>query len=297
MRDSEIWRAALDGTNPRRIAAGHSPAISPDGRWIAYLRVEWTPRSVAEEIRVMPTLGGSSRVLRHEEGRRGLFGQPIWSPDSRSLVVSGTDGLLAIEPESGDTTVLQRRREGSNPGVASFSPDGTELAFDVSDSTGADVYVLSLPSGALRRLTDDGQSAGPVWGPRGIAFARHTLRGNGDIWLMDGNGKRKRRLTRTSAGIQPFAFSDDGRRLLAFNPAIHNGRLWAVDVERGESRDLTGWVGDLFPLGLSRDGSRILARVGCGALIRQSGSVERISFANGKKRTLAEGPCVASWNA
>ena len=31
MRDSEIWRAALDGTNPRRIAAGHSPAISPDG--------------------------------------------------------------------------------------------------------------------------------------------------------------------------------------------------------------------------------------------------------------------------
>jgi len=157
--------------------------------------------------------------------------------------------------------------------------------------------VVSLSGGEPRRLTTDGRSGRPVWGRRGIAFARHELRGNGDIWLMDGNGKRKRRLTRTSAGIQPFAFSDDGRRLLAFNPAIHNGRLWAVAVERGESRDLTGWVGDLFPLGLSRDGSRILARVGCGALIRQSGGVERISFASGKKRTLAQGTCVASWNA
>ena len=106
---------------------------------------------------------------------------------------------------------------------------------------------------------------GPVWGPTGIAFTRWLAAGKpGDIWLVQPNGDGPRRLTRTDAGIQPFAFSADGLSLIAQNPASHNGRIWAVDVSTGSARDLTGWVGDLFPQGVSRDGTSILVGIGWG---------------------------------
>jgi Tol biopolymer transport system component len=121
------------------------------------------------------------------------------------------------------------------------------------------------------------------------------LRG-GDVWLLDLHTGRSRRLTHTGAGIYPVAWSSDGTRLLAANPATHNGRLWAVDVRTGRARDLTGWVGDLFPQGLSRNGKTILAAIGCGGTISPFGIVETLPFAGGRAHVIVRGPCRASWN-
>lgn len=298
LKDSWIWRARQDGSHSVRLAPGHSPVISPDGRSIAYLQVKWTPRSVAEELRVMPVAGGRSRLLRRDQGGRGRLSEVVWRPDSRELAVSAPEGLLTVDPEDGDTAeVVPHLDERRGIGTISFSPDGKHILFDVSNRRGIDIFIVSSSGGTPRRLTRDGRSRNPVPGPDGIAFARFMPGGREDVWVMDEQGRRGRRLTNTRAGILPFAVSADGRRLLAFEPARHAGRLWAVDVQRGTASDLTGLVGDLFPQGFSRDGTQILAATGCGGIRGSAGMVQRISFTTGQERVLVRGPCRASWNA
>jgi eukaryotic-like serine/threonine-protein kinase len=92
----DIWARRLDGDTARvTVAAGsfdeYEPALSPDGRWVAYVSVE----SGQEEVYVRPfpgtdqarwqlsTLGGS---------------QPLWSRSGRELFyVTPGDSLVAVE--------------------------------------------------------------------------------------------------------------------------------------------------------------------------------------------------------
>lgn len=170
----------------------------------------------------------------------------------------------------------------------SFSPDGGEVAF----TTGAGgIAVHALGGGPTRRLAG---GTGPVWGPQAIAFHRGAgLRG--DVWTVR-PGSEPIRLTRTHAGVFPVAWSADGTRLLAANPAMHNGRLWAVDAPSGNARPLTDWRGDLYGQGISYDGRTVLAAIGCGGMIGPAGVVETIPFAGGKPTVVVKGPCRASWN-
>ena len=59
-----IYRARLDGTKPVRVVRGEYPKISPDGRWIAFLRSR--SRRVAG-LRVVAAAGGSASSVRTGE--------------------------------------------------------------------------------------------------------------------------------------------------------------------------------------------------------------------------------------
>jgi hypothetical protein len=67
-----------------------SPAWSPDGRWIAFLRGE-TFRGGRSELRLIPPLGGPERKLAELQDVPPLPAQPravAWCPDSNCLVVT-----------------------------------------------------------------------------------------------------------------------------------------------------------------------------------------------------------------
>jgi Tol biopolymer transport system component len=278
---SWIWRARPDGTHRVRLVEGHNPQLAPNGRLVAYTRAK-------DELYVVPISGGRPRVLRRGAGYIAGF---VWSPTSRRIVVVQTRSLVLVDVATGHARTFGRR--GGDP---SFSPDGRRIVFDRVDQTGGDLELFDVRTGSARRLTSDHRSFLPVWGPRAIAFNRAGFLRGGDVWLLEPRTGGRRRLTHTSAGIYPVAWSADGRRLLAANPATHNGRLWAVDVRTGRARDLTGWVGDLFPQGLSRDGRTILAAIGCGGTISLFGVVETLPFAGGRAHVIVRGPCRASWN-
>jgi Tol biopolymer transport system component len=273
-----IWRARPDGTHRVRLVKGRNPQLSPNGRLVAYTR---SPH----ELYVVPISGDKPRLLRRLVGEKAFITGFVWSPTSRELVTVERS-LVLVDVETG-----RARPFGRAGGDPSFSPDGRRIVFDRIDQIGGDLELFDTRTGQTRRLTGDHASFFPAWGPRGIAFER-----DGDVWLLDPDRGRERRLTHTRAGIYPAAWSADGRRLLAANPAIHNGRLWAVDVRSGRARDLTGWVGDLFPQGLSRKGRTILAAVGCGGTISPFGVVETLPFAGGRAHVIVKGPCRASWN-
>jgi dipeptidyl aminopeptidase/acylaminoacyl peptidase len=274
-----IWRARPDGTHRVRLVKGRNPQLAPNGRLVAYTRGP-------SELYVVPISGGKPRLLRRIVGEKAFIVGFVWSPTSREIVTVEPRSLVLVDVETG-----RARPFGRAGGDPSFSPDGSRIVFDRFDQTGADLELFDTRTAHTRKLTSDHRSMYPVWGPRGIAYER-----DGDVWLPDPDRGRARRLTHTRARIYPAAWSADGRRLLAANPAIHNGRLWAVDVRTGRARDLTGWVGDLFPQGLSRNGRTILAAIGCGGTVSPFGVVETLPFAGGRAHVIVKGPCRASWN-
>jgi dipeptidyl aminopeptidase/acylaminoacyl peptidase len=286
-----IWRARPDGTHRVRLVEGRNPQLAPNGRVVAYAR---SPR----ELFVVPISGGKPRLLRRVRGHDFSIAGFAWSPTSRQIVTAEDTSLVLVDVETGRARTLATSPRPRLVGVGdpSFSPDGGKIAFDRFDQTGGDLELVDIRTARVRKLTSDHRSMVPVWGPRGIAFNRGGAIRGGDVWLLDPNGRKLRRLTHTQAGIYPAAWSADGKRLLAANPATHNGRLWAVDVRSGRARDLTGWVGDLFPQGLSRDGKTILAAIGCGGLVSPYGVVETLPFAGGRAHVIVKGPCRASWN-
>jgi hypothetical protein len=264
---ARIWRARIDGRHPQSLGPGSDPAVSPDGRWIAFGR--------GRQILVVPTEGGTPRrVYELHRGQPALPGAPVWAPNSRAFGVSDGVGIAVVNPSPRTARVLRLAAAG---GFA-FSPDSRRIAYDSSGN----IYVVSAGGGKPQQLTRDHKAYAPVWGKPGIAFTRFTHGAHGDVWLSDGRPRHARQLTHTGAAFLPAFFSADGTRLLAANPATHNGRLWAVDVRTGNARPLTQWFGDLPPQGLSADGKTVLAAVGCGGVPGSTGYVETIPFAGGK---------------
>jgi Tol biopolymer transport system component len=277
----KVYVARADGNDARNVATGGGePALSPDGRWVAYPQ--------GKEYRPPTRL-----VIRAVTGR---YVQRIPLPALSQLVGWAGDNLVLQGAKGGVFVRTPHARAwrtlapaGSNLEFAAASPDGTQIAL-----TDGDISIVPVAGGPARKLTTQGRANAAAWGPHGIAYGSGA-RGT-DIWMIRADGSDAHQLTYTGQGILPIEFDAAGDRLLAANPAMHNGRLWAVDATAGTARPLTDWQGDLYGQGISRDGRTIYAAVGCGGIGSLYGAhLETIPFAGGTPRTFAAHACRGSW--
>jgi len=117
--------------------------------------------------------------------------EPSPSPDHHEIAfVSGGD-IWTVPFAGGEARLLV-----SNPATESrplYSPDGTQLAF-VSNRTGnGDVYVLTLASGDIRRVTwDDGNDQLDGWSRDGkwlyFSSTSHDIAGMSDVYRVRATG-------------------------------------------------------------------------------------------------------------
>src|SRR5262249_51647761 len=110
----DIWVQQIGGGPPLRLttdpANDYTPAWSPDGRWIAFLRVQGD----IHELRLIPPLGGPERKLTDIRPQRELnrFRSIAWSPDSGYIVVTDSEGegksdaLYIVSIDSGEKRQL-----------------------------------------------------------------------------------------------------------------------------------------------------------------------------------------------
>ncbi|RSD14853.1 S9 family peptidase [Amycolatopsis eburnea] len=103
---SSLRRVSLDGgesawTHGPRDSA---PAISPDGRWVAFLRAgEGKGADGSPQLHVMPSDGGEARRLTSLHLGAG---EPVWAPDSRRIAFTARvpeAGRYGTEDADGDT--------------------------------------------------------------------------------------------------------------------------------------------------------------------------------------------------
>jgi serine/threonine protein kinase/Tol biopolymer transport system component len=164
-------------------------------------------------------------------------------------------------------------------GEASFSPDGTQVAYASAgeDGTNWDIWLKIVGEAEARRLTTDPAAEGyPAWSPDGtqIAFVR-AYEGStrlGGVWaigaihLVSPVGGVSRRLSDFPVRLQ-LSWSPDGRWLAASrarSPEGHAGGISLISAANGEAHALTVPKSPAFDIApaFSPEGRR-LAYVSC----------------------------------
>jgi len=324
--ETGIWIAEVDGSKPRLLVPnGHAPELSPDGKWLAYLAKcsEVTGRC---SLHLVPTSGGKPRELAG-----GIYADFRWSPDSERIAASQASlpanvALVTIDVASGDKAVLAK---GGLWGW-SFSPDGTQIVFARLEDpdaepvlgTEVDLFVAGVEGGDAKRVTDTGDAAEPVWGPKSIAYAklisclppapqealdgcRNNTWGRHEIWQIQPDGTQrttitgptpKRFLGQGYLGLIPIDWSDNGHALLA-GWLNEWGRIpVAVDPATGEARQLAENQAS-EAVALSADGKMALVEtIDNVGSYPNSNTVLIAPYAGGKAHQVATGATSASWN-
>lgn len=280
------WQVmVLDRTTGRVTArtnvggSGMRPALSPDGRWLAYA----TRIDSSTVLRLRDLASGDERTLHphiqrdDQEARftRDLVPGYAFTPDSRAIVLSHSGVFWRIEVPSGresaipftaeveqrlaplvkfdvplkDSTLVVQQIRDARP-----SPDGKRLAFTALDR----VWVMDTPGGTPRRLTSTRMGEfEPVWSPDGqyIAWVTWSDAGEGNIYRTRADGRASpERLTRQAAFYQKPAYTPDGTKLVA----IRGPRQARAEGWRGASDDLVwlpaagGAITEIAPVGNTR---------------------------------------------
>ena len=292
-----VWIAKADGSGARPLSPGFAGVLSPDGRTVAVARRR-------QGIFLVPSHGGRVRRLT----ARTLRPQ-AWSPDGKTVLATAATAravheLVALDRESGRQHVIAR---GSLYGV-DFSPKGDELVYSRAPEPTFegicgdqfDLYVAKPDGSEARRLTHDGLSGFPVWGPSGIAYAHFPAGGTiadcaaAGVWTIDPDGSNNRAVIARAPdsitlagyyGFQPLDWLDDEHVLVGLR--TDSGTEGAIlDVKTHKLRRL----GDFADMA-SSDGRFSIGSGGDQQLI-----LSLLRLSDGHRLLLRKNACCPSWN-
>jgi Tol biopolymer transport system component len=300
---ASIWVAANAGSGAVKLASNYGePTISPDGTTVAAFR---QTRSGGNRLYVLPAAGGPPRSLLSNAG----FATVAWSPNSSTIAAYSGHRLVTANVATGATATLAT---GSFPGSApSFSPAGDQVVYAKATSSRfnapSDIYTVPSAGGAPTRLTTDGFSLNPVWGPTQIAYSRGPRRRQDsprlNIWLMNPDGSGQHQLTNVRvpsllSGLAPVQWSAGGLQLLAEFGGQDTDQAYAVDPTTGTASDLgVRKMDGTSPAAISRDGTTVLAQTGGQEGPSRGQNVVSIPFAGGAPTVLVRNAGAPDWNA
>jgi Tol biopolymer transport system component/DNA-binding winged helix-turn-helix (wHTH) protein len=248
-------------TSPSGQEIDYSPAFSPDGSTVAFVR--GILAGAVEDLYVVPAAGGAPQRLTFD--KTWIRGSPTWTPDGRDIVFSSTRGGLASlwrVSASGGTP-----RPVAGVGVIasspSISPKGNQL-----------VYMQSFIKENILRLNlkDEKHSQGPPsvlnlkkgrnwrpnFSPDGKRFAFESVLGYAEIWACDSDGSNCGQLTSLQGTAGAPRWSPDGHYIaFEFRPK-ERSEIYLLEVGGGMPRLLPTLPGaDNGGPSWSRDGKWI----------------------------------------
>ena len=174
-----------------------------------------------------------------------------------------------------NTTDLSERSQHLDVSVdllayPSWSPDHTQLVFEVEDGSSIVLYSLDIESSELRRLTNDGLSLYPRWSPDGQTIA--YISNDGTRWalhLMDTDGSHQRFVQEVAlegSGIG-ISWSPDGKSLAY----VERGDIFVATFDSNQAVNLTedlAFCGEglfeILSLSWSQAHGKIAAFINCG---------------------------------
>ncbi len=232
---SAIDVAAIASPAAQRITAGndarahreHSPAWSPDGKWIAFLSDAAKDRQL--QLYVEPASGGTARRLT---GVAGQLGHPKWSPDGKRIAFLWIEGS-AQEPGA----------------LVAYKPDEGVVEEKIEEQR---IATVDVASGRVRAVSPANLYVYDYdWSPNGKTFAAEAAEGSGtnnywiaELYAIRADSGQARTLWKPPLQIASPRFSPDGRRIALIHGIMSDegatgGDIWEVPSGGGEAKNLT----------------------------------------------------------
>ena len=175
-----------------------TPAISPDGKMIAYSRLTTTGSAIV----VRQLAGGAPVTVAQLPALQA--GMPSWSPGGDRLLYLSPRGLEVVPALGGGPRLIVPltvvRTNIPAQGWGSWAPDGERIVYGVGDT----LFTRVLADSAPRTLVAGGQPNSPAWSPDGKWIA--YVSGNNQyvpfanlapssIWVVPAEGGTPVRIT------------------------------------------------------------------------------------------------------
>ncbi len=225
-----IWAVRATGGPAWRVAEGASPELSPDGRYVLFVRDGQIYRArVARAATTTPMDAGREPFIR-EWGRNG---SPRWSPDGRKIAyVSERENHAFIAVYDVATRTVKYVSPGVDcDGGPTWSPDGRRIAFHRRPGTpfGLQAQVgsggIGNPPGAASN-PNAGRAEGNPSGGCGGGFGGRGGGGRGGNAPGGGRGGNTVGSMRGSPGFYSATL-----------PGGHTLSLMVADATTGEARE------------------------------------------------------------
>lgn len=247
-----------------RIVRAQSPAVSPDGKTVAWVReaADVMTDGTVRSLWLVDVASGAKRRLAAGSGQQT---NPVWSPDGRAIAYIATalharPRLMVLDVANGRSRLVAVLPE--SPSGLTWSPDGTLLAFQRFVATPAPTLGAAprKPKGAvwaaplqfhdrLRWQTDDEGVLKP---------------GAAQLFVVPAGGGVPRRLTEGDHPVGNFVFARDGRSLVAASNrdpdpdhAPDGADIWRIPLDGSAPQRLIARAGPDSDVAVSPDGARI----------------------------------------
>ncbi len=200
-RNLDIYVMDSDGRNQRRLTVNPSvdryPAWSPDGKKIVFVSNRNNVNKDHKQIWVIDADG--KNPIRLTDGL--VDANPDWSPDGKKIVY--------------DTFDVPKDHNLAPGGITVMDADGNN-----------------------KRLVKNARGVHPTWSPDGKRIAFSSGKNPGDdaqIYVMDVDGRNRKRLTRDFTHKRLPSWSHDGKRIAYAGDNV----IWVVDSDGKNPRRLT----------------------------------------------------------
>ena len=277
------------------------PLLNPKTGQIAVMRRVGTDTTLElfdpETGARAPLAGGFEHDNQEGFAINGLYPHGDWTPDGEALLLWDDGGIVRIDGETGERTVVPFTAEvrhelheivrtprpvADSEVVAArlirwprVSPDGERVVFEAFGR----LWLQAIPEGSgdseARPITPEGiRALAPVWSPDGerIAYATWDDEDQGAIRIWTGEGKLSPVVSSVPAQYLAPSWSPDGSSLAwlrgsgaTLRGSDTGGELWyrleVMDMDSGTIRDVSrlDWAGSRAPaVGWTPDGQRLL---------------------------------------